>query len=107
MVLLLLLAFGAVVAVWYVARSSPRLVVAGWAAACFFVPVWVGVQAGVYWSALTAVTLGALAAWSTESFTFSSVDVLVVGFALLVLTALLVGGAVWGHVLIVLSVWLL
>jgi len=106
MVLLLLLAVGALVAAWYVARSSPRLVVAAWAAACFFVPIWVGVQAGVYWSALTALTLVALAAWSTTAFPFSYVDVLVIAFVLLVLTAFLVGGSAWGHVLIVLSGWL-
>ena len=105
-VLLLLVAVGALGAAWYVARSSPRLVVAGWAAVCFLAPIWVGVQAGVYWSALTAVTIVALAAWSTATFTFSYVDVLVVGFVLLVLAAFLVGGSTWGHVLIVLFGWL-
>ncbi|MCD2440999.1 hypothetical protein LQ757_01800 [Agromyces sp. SYSU K20354] len=105
-VLLLLLAVGAVVAAWYVARSSPRLVVAGWAAVCFLVPIWIGVQAGVYWSALTGVTLVALAAWSTTSLTFSYVDVLVVGFVVLVLAAFLLGGSTWGHVLIVSFGWL-
>ena len=104
-VLLLLAAAGALFAAWYVARSAPRLVVAGWAAVCFLVPIWVGVQAGVYWSALTAVTLVALAAWSTTTFTFSYVDVLVVGFVVLVIAAFLVGGSTWGHVLIVLFGW--
>ena len=105
-VLLLLLAVGAAVASWYVARSAPRLVVAAWTAVCFTVPIWVGVQAGVYWSALTAVTVVALAAWSTSGLTFSYVDLLVVGFVLLVLAAYVVGGSTWGHVLIVLVGWL-
>jgi hypothetical protein len=105
-VLLLLLAGAAVVAAWFVARSAPRVVVAGWAAVCFLVPIWVGVQAGIYWSAVTAVTAVALAAWSTSDFTFSYVDVLVVGFVLLVLAAYVVGGSTWGHVLIVLVGWL-
>lgn len=105
-VLLLLLAVSALVAAWYVARSSPRLVVAGWAVVCFFAPIWVGVQAGVYWSAATAVTVVALAAWSTSTLTFSYVDVLVVGFVVLVLAAFLVGGSTWGHVLIILLGWL-
>ena len=105
-VLLLLLAVSAFGAAWYFARSSPRLVVAGWAAVCFFAPIWVGVQAGVYWSALTGVTLVALAAWATTTFTFSYVDVLVVGFVVLVLAAFFVGGSTWGHVLIVLFGWL-
>lgn len=105
-VLLLLLAVSAFGAAWYFARSSPRLVVAGWAAVCFFAPIWVGVQAGVYWSALTGVTLVALAAWATATFTFSYVDVLVVGFVVLVLAAFFVGGSTWGHVLIVLFGWL-
>ena len=105
-VLLLVLAVSALIAAWYVARSSPRLVVAGWAAVCFFVPIWVGVQAGLYWSALTGVTLVALAAWSTATFAFSYVDVLVVGFVVSVLAGYLVGGSTWGHVLIVLFGWL-
>jgi hypothetical protein len=104
-VLLLLVAVGALAAAWYLARSAPRLVVAGWAAVCFLVPIWVGVQAGVYWSAVTAVTVVALAAWSTNTLTISYVDVLVVGFVLLVLAAYLVGGSTWGHVLIVLFGW--
>lgn len=106
-VLLLLVAAGAVLASWYVARSSPRLVVAGWAAVCFFAPIWIGVQAGVYFSALTAVTLVALAAWSTTSLTFSFIDTLIVGFVLLVLAAFLFGGSTYGHVLIVLIGWFL
>lgn len=105
-VLLLLLAAGALAAAWYVARSAPRLVVAGWAAVCFLVPIWVGVQAGIYWSAVTAVTAVALAAWSTSDVTFSYVDVLVVGFALFVLAAYGVGGSTWGHLLIVLIGWM-
>ena len=105
-VLLLLVAVGALVAAWYVARRAPRVVVAGWAALCFLVPIWVGAQAGIYWSAVTAVTVIALAAWATSDFTFSYVDVLFVGFALLVLAAYVVGGATWGHVLIVLVGWL-
>ena len=104
--LLLLLAAGALAAAWYVARSAPRLVVAGWAAVCFLVPIWVGVQAGIYWSAVTAVTAVALAAWSTSDVTFSYVDVLVVGFALFVLAAYGVGGSTWGHLLIVLIGWM-
>jgi hypothetical protein len=105
-VLLLLLAFAALIAAWYVARRAPRLVVAAWAAVCFLAPIWIGVQAGIYWSALTGVTVVALAAWSTSDFTFSYVDALVVGFGLLVLGAYVVGGSTWGHVLIVLVGWL-
>ena len=88
-VLLLLLAVSALIAAWYVARSSPRLVVAGWAAVCFFAPIWVGVQAGLYWSALTGVTLVALAAWSTATFGFSYVDILVAGFVVSVIATIL------------------
>lgn len=104
--LLLLIAAGAVLAAWYVARSSPRLVVAAWAAVCFLVPIWVGAQAGLYFSALTAVTLVGLAAWSVTPLRLSIVDVLVVVFALLVLAAFLFAGATWGHVLIVFLGWL-
>lgn len=104
-VLLLLIAAGAVLASWYLARSWPRVVVAAWAAACFLVPIWVGAQAGLYFSVLTAVTLVALAAWSVTSLTVTTVDVIVLGFAMLVLAAFLFGGSTWGHVLIVFLGW--
>lgn len=106
-VLLLLVATGVLLASWYVGRSAPRLVVAGWAAVSFLVPIWVGVQAGVYFAAVTGVTIVALAAWSTASLTLSYIDVLVGGFVLLVLAAFALGGATWGHVLIVLFGWFL
>jgi hypothetical protein len=106
-VLLLLLALGVLASAWFVARSAPRLIVAGWVAVAFLVPIWVGVQAGVYWSAVTAVTVVALAGWSTAAFTFSYVDALVLGFVLLVLAAYAAGGSTWGHVLIVLLGWLI
>ena len=96
-------AVGAVVAAWYVARRSPRLVVAGWAAVCFLVPIWVGVQAGHYWSALTGVTARRARRVVVRDITFSYVDILVVGFVVSVLAGYLVGGSTWGHVLIVLS----
>jgi hypothetical protein len=105
-VLLLLAALGAPRRRVVRRRAAPRLVVAAWAAVCFLVPIWVGVQAGVYWSAVTAATIIALAAWSTDGLTFSYVDVLVVGFVVLVVAAYLVGGSTWGHVLIVLFGWL-
>ena len=104
-VLLLLIAAGGVLASWYLARSWPRVVVAVWAAACFLVPIWVGAQAGLYFSALTAVTLIGLAAWSVTPLTVTIVDVLVLGFALLVLAAFLFAGSTWGHVLIVFLGW--
>ena len=105
-VLLGFAALGALATAWYVARSAPRLVVAAWAAVCFLVPIWVGVQAGVYWSAVTAGTIIALAAWTTATLRFSYMDVLVVGFVVLVIAAYVVGGSTWGHVLIVLFGWL-
>ena len=73
---------------------------------CFLVPIWVGVQAGVYWSALTARHHRRARRVVDHDLTFSYVDVLVVGFVLLVLAAYLVGGSTWGHVLIVLFGWL-
>jgi hypothetical protein len=105
-VLLLFGALGALAAAWYVARAAPRLVVAAWAAVCFLVPIWVGVQAGVYWSAVTAATIISLAAWTTVGLRFSYVDVLVVGFVVLVVAAYVVGGSTWGHLLIVFLGWL-
>jgi hypothetical protein len=106
-VLLLLFGLGAMGWAWYLARTAPRLVVAGWTAVCFFVPIWVGVQAGVYFSAVAGATLVALAGWFTGRLTFSSVDLLFGAFLCLVLIAFAFGGATWGHLLIVLFGWLL
>src|SRR5690625_996708 len=43
-------------------RASPRLTFVTWALTLYFVPDWVGASVGFFWSAITLVTLLALAA---------------------------------------------
>ncbi|MGM7679305.1 hypothetical protein [Microbacterium sp. A94] len=57
---LLLLAAGALAAAaigLFVLRQMPRAGFIVWAAVLFFVPVWVGLNAGFYWAAITLLTV--------------------------------------------------
>lgn len=64
--LLVVGAFAAVVIVVYLLRVSPKGAVVVWTAALFFIPVWVGVSAGFFIAAITALTLLLIAVnWSS------------------------------------------
>lgn len=56
-VLLALGALAAVVVAVFFLRALPRSSFVVWTLVLFFVPVWVGVSAGVFWSAITALTI--------------------------------------------------
>lgn len=88
-------------------RAYPRIVIVLWSAVLFLVPVWVGVQAGVYFSALVVVTLLGIASASLRGLRWSVVDSLVLAFMLLLLVATAVGGSTGGHLLIVLIDWMI
>ena len=63
-------------------RAAPRLAFVTWCIALFFVPVWVGVNAGFFWGVVTIVTCGAiLANWRMLKLVI--VDGLVTVFAVL------------------------
>lgn len=47
----------AAVAALLVLRAAPRLAVVLWLLVLFFVPIWVGVSIGPFWSAITAITV--------------------------------------------------
>lgn len=55
--LLALGALASVVVAVFVLRALPRASFVAWTLVLFFVPVWVGVSAGVFWSAITALTV--------------------------------------------------
>ncbi|MET4637642.1 hypothetical protein [Mycetocola sp. 2940] len=88
-------------------RAYPRIVIVVWAATLFLVPIWVGVQAGIYFSALVLVTVLAIASASLHGLRWTVVDTLVVTFVLLLLMATAIGGSTGGHLLIVLIDWMI
>ncbi|MET0843638.1 MAG: hypothetical protein ABWY23_07295 [Mycetocola sp.] len=94
------------VAAFFFFRSYPRVLMVTWASVLFFVPIWVGAQAGVYFSALIVVTILGIASASLDGLRWSAVDSLMVLFVCLLVTATVVGGATWGHVTIVLVDWM-
>lgn len=86
---LLLALLGAVVGAvaLLVFRASPRATMVVWTLVLFFVPIWVGVSLGIVWSAITLMTIAAIAA-SVTDVRLGAIDVLVAVFALLVLVQL-------------------
>jgi hypothetical protein len=57
---IVLLAVGAIAAMAiaaYTLRAYPRVAFAAWVITLFFVPVWVGATAGVFWAAITVLTV--------------------------------------------------
>ncbi|MET0933763.1 MAG: hypothetical protein ABWX56_08615 [Mycetocola sp.] len=100
-------ALGGLVAAFFLFRSYPRVLMVTWALVLFFVPIWVGAQAGVYFSALIVVTILGIASASLDGLRWSVVDSLMVVFVSLLVVATVVGGATWGHVTIVLFDWMI
>ncbi len=103
------LAFGAasVVAIAIVFRAAPRSAMIVWAATLFVIPIWVGFSAGIFFSAITAVTLLAVAGASLRGLTWSPVDSILLTFGAVVIIAATLGAITTGHTLIVMLDWLL
>lgn len=63
-------------------RASPRLTFVTWALVLFFVPVWIGVNVGFFWSAITLITLVAVLT-NISDIRLNSIDLLMGVFALM------------------------
>ncbi|GAA4656767.1 hypothetical protein [Arthrobacter cryoconiti] len=87
-------------------RWSPRSLVAAWTLVLFLVPIWVGVQAGIFYSAITVMTLMIIATSTLRNFHLSIVDVLIISFTFLVIILWMFGWILWGHLVIVLFGWI-
>jgi hypothetical protein len=87
-------------------RWDGRWAVAAWTATLFFVPVWVGVQAGIYITALTAITVVCILSTAERGIRWVTADTLMTILFAAILVAFLVAGATWGHVLDSLTGWL-
>lgn len=87
-------------------HASPRLTFAVWAITLFFVPVWVGVTVGFFWSAITLVTLAALAA-NVGNLRFVFADLLMLLFAAIAVVLLTLNMASLPATVIALLEWTL
>jgi hypothetical protein len=90
-----------------VLRTAPRVTFAIWVAVLFFVPVWVGASAGYFFSAITAVTLLCVASGSLNGLQWTSIDTVVVLFALIISVSFELGGIELGHLLVALIDWMI
>lgn len=106
MVLLAGIGGAALVSAFFLFRWSPKTLMVVWALVFFFIPIWVGLQKGVFFSAITIVTLLVIATSSTRRIRLSIVDLLVALFVLLLLAAWLMHWVTWGHLLIALVGWM-
>ncbi|MDJ0312330.1 hypothetical protein [Arthrobacter sp. H35-D1] len=88
-------------------RLSPRTLMVAWTLALFFVPIWAGAQIGIYFSVITVVTILAISTSSLHFFKFSSVDALMGSFVLLLLVGWMLGLVQWGHLVLVLTGWMI
>lgn len=89
-----------------VLRAAPRLAVVVWLLVLFFVPVWVGVSVGPFWSAITAVTVLMIMTCS-QSVELSPADGVMAAFALLIVAQYALGLISLSGAVIALSEWLL
>ncbi|MET4002996.1 hypothetical protein ABIB48_001714 [Arthrobacter sp. UYCu511] len=105
--LLLGTALAALLILVFFFRRSPKSMMTVWAATLFCVPIWLGAQVGVFYSAITVVTLLVIASSSVHGFRFSVVDFLVGSFATLVILGWALGWVQWGHLVIVCWGWMI
>lgn len=96
---------GAVLALC-VLRAAPRTTVVMWLLVVFFVPIWVGVQVGPFWSVTTLTTILAVAACS-KSIELSPVDGIVAAFAVLIVVQYAAGVTPLSGMFIPLTEWFL
>ena len=107
-VALAVIAVSLAVGVFFLFRGMPRTAVAVWVAVMFFTPVWLGATVqGFNITALIAVTLIAMLAWSASGLHWSFVDSLVLILAVAVALAVVIGGSDPAHAQEFVLMWML
>lgn len=89
-----------------VLRAAPRLTVILWIAVLFFVPIWVGVSLGPFWSAITLMTVAALAS-CTAGVELTPADGLIAAFVVLLVGQFALGLTSLSATVIALAEWVL
>jgi hypothetical protein len=87
-------------------RASPRLTVIVWALVLFFVPVWIGVNVGFFWSAITLLTLVAVLT-SLSDIRLTGVDLIMAVFALMAAVLFALKASTLAATVIALLEWVL
>ena len=99
-----LLGVSALVVAVLVFRAMPRLAFVVWCVILFFVPVWIGVQVGFFWAAITVVTLAAIAA-GIGKVHLAAPDAIILVFAALCVLLFVLGRATLSATVIALLEW--
>jgi hypothetical protein len=97
----------AAIAIVLVFRSAPRFTFAAWAGVLFLVPVWVGISAGISFSALSFVTILCVIAGIRRGLHWTIADTLVLAFLAVVMISFVLGGVLLGNVLTTALDWVL
>lgn len=87
-------------------RASPRLTFVAWAVVLFFVPVWIGVSVGFFWSAITLLTLVAVLT-NLSDIRLNAIDLLMAVFALMAAVLFALKAATLSATVIALLEWVL
>lgn len=104
--LLVGIAIAALTGAFFLFRRYPKALMLVWALVLFFVPIWIGVQEGIFYSAITVITILVIATSTVRGMRLSIVDLLLLSFTLLLLFAWSVGWVTWGHLIIALVGWM-
>lgn len=86
--------------------SAPRFAFVAWAGVLFFVPIWVGFSAGVFYSAITFVTIVCLASAARRGLRWNKVDSVVLLLWALITASLALGNLEFGHWLVATVDWI-
>ncbi|MBO9625104.1 MAG: hypothetical protein J7484_01865 [Microbacterium sp.] len=87
-------------------RASPKLTFVVWAVVLFFVPVWLGVTLGFFWSAITLLTLAAVLT-SLSDIRLTAADLVMAVFALMATAIFAVKATTLAATVIALLEWVL
>lgn len=87
-------------------RAMPRATFVAWVLVLFFVPVWIGISAGIFWAAITVVTLLAVLACG-GSVSLTVADGFMAAFVLLALGQYALGASSLSGTVIALTEWTL
>ena len=81
-------------------KAAPRLAMIAWGLTLFFVPIWVGISFGIFFTAIASITLLCIVTASLRGFRWSSADTVLLVFLALIGGSYALGKVTFGHLLI-------
>lgn len=106
MALLAPAALAVLVIVLFLLRVLPRTAFALWTTVAFLVPVWIGLSIGIYWPALTVLTVALLVS-SFHRVSLLPIDTVMAAFAVLVISLHLLGNVTLAETITAVLEWVL